>query len=435
MSQKQSSEIIEKIQNLLSHYAQEVNEYLQFSQMESPLDASRFVQVLVLGWLKEGQASLNRLAHSASDLGLQISASALHERMNSRAVMLLAGVLNRALEDLRRSCPLALQRLKSFQGIYITDSSQIALPAALSELFKGNQGNAMLKMQVTWDYLHGNLAALELVDGKSADQNCRLHLQNAQKGSLQLFDLGYFKQEYLAEIANQEAYFVSRYKAKTGLYKLLGESFDLVAHLKALSGTEADLDLRLGGRVKLALRLLARRLSPSAAAAKKRKARKLARKQGQTLSAAYLYLLNWEILLTNLPATDWSLSEVFDLYAIRFQIEWLFRIWKDQLDLDKLGNWRIERLLCQLYAHFLAALLSHLLTAAWRWGDFEYSFAKAVMIIQDAVKDLLRALADSLEALCLWLGNLERDFHRFARKNKRRKAPSTLQTIYNWDPA
>ncbi len=50
-------------------------------------------------------------------------------------------------------------------------------------------------------YLHGNLAALEVQDGKTPDQQSHLHISHAQAGTLQLFDLGYFKQEYLRDIA------------------------------------------------------------------------------------------------------------------------------------------------------------------------------------------------------------------------------------------
>ena len=433
MSKRESNELFAEIQNLLSVYAQEVNQWLEFSQRASALDAENFVQVLVLGWLKKKKASLNELAHAAQDLGLALTGSALHERINSKAVMLLAGILQRALHTLRKACPLPVKKLESFQGIYVTDSSQIALPAGMAKIFAGNQGNAMLKLQVTWDYLNGNLAMLELKDGKSSDQKATWHIQQAARGSLQLFDLGYFKQEYLRDLAQKEVYFVCRYKAKTGLYDWEAQApFALVAELKNLPKNENDYSLLLGGRTKLGLRLLVRRLSQAAAEARRRKAKKIARKQGQTLTADYLYLLGWDILLTNLPRETWSLEEVFDLYPIRFQIEWLFRIWKEQLGMDELGDWSVERTLCQLYAHFLGAILVHLLTAAWRWGEFEYSFFKAVQIIQNAVKALMTCLRRFGWGFGAWLKRLEHDFHHFARKTKRRKSPSTLQKIYNW---
>lgn len=143
-------------------------------------------------------------------------------------------------------------------------------------------------------------------------------------------------------------------------------------------------------------------------------------------------MLAWDILVTNLERDDWTIAQVFDLYPIRFQIEWLFRIWKSQVGVDKLGDWRVERILCQVYAHLLAAILCHILTAAWRWGEFEYSFAKSVQIIQTAIQGLMRCLARAGWGFSAWLQRLKEDFRIFGCKTKRRKSPSTAQLIYNW---
>jgi hypothetical protein len=433
MSDKKSNKCYQEIQEMLVVYAEKANEWVRFSERDTELDAKSFVQTVVLGWLKKKDASLNELAHSAMDLGLKITGSALHERMGKQAVMLLASVLQQALDVLRKPCRVPLKLLEKFTGVYITDSTQISLPQSMYEIFRGNQDNSMLKLQVTWDYLSGNLAAIELEDGRHPDQKCQLHVSHAQAKTLQLFDLGYFKQEYLRDIDQQDAYFVSRYQSQTALYHLeTQEAFDLIAWLQTLQANQAELHLRLGGRVKLPVRLLVRRLSQEATDARRRKAKQKARQQGKTCSAHYLALLAWDILVSNLDEHDWSLSQIFDLYPIRFQIEWLFRIWKSQLGLDVLGNWRVERILCQLYAHLLAAVLIQLLTANWRWHEFEYSLAKSVQIIQSAVKDLMRCLVRSGWGFSIWLQRLERDFRSFGCKTKRRKSPSTVQIIYNW---
>lgn len=433
MSKKKSTELQERIQRLLIDYAEEANEWTQFSERDTQLNAVNFVQTLVLGWLKKGDASLNELAHSAKDLGIEISASALHERINLDAVMLLASVVQRALEGLREPCPLQIEQLSQFKGIYITDSTQIALPSALADIFRGAKSNAIVKLQVTWDYLNGNLAAIEVEDGRSADQKCTLHVSHAQSGTLQLFDLGYFKQEYLRDIDQQDAYFVSRYQSQTGLYQIEDElSFDLVAWLKTLKSNEAQIPILLGGRTKHPLRLVVRRLSKKVAAARRRKARKKAKKNGQTASKRHLFLQGWDMLLTNLPADDWTIQQLFDLYGIRFQIEWVFRIWKDQMDLDYCGNWRIERVLVQLYAHLLGAILAHTLTTHWRWDTVEFSFVKCVQIIQTATQGLMRCFARQGYGLAAWIKRLTDDFRQFGLKSKRRKSPSTLQMIDNW---
>jgi len=433
MSRKKSSQLYEGIQKMLVDYARQANEWAQFSQRETAITAETFVQTLVLGWLKKQDASLNELAHAAGELGVAVTGSALHERMGQEGVMLLAGVLKLTLEAMQKAYPLDLTVLQRFKGVYITDSSQIALPAHMASIFRGNQANSMLKLHVTWDYLHGNLAALELVEGRSPDQTCQMPVTHAQAGTLNLFDLGYFKQEYLRDIDEQGAYFVCRYQSQTAVYDPeTGMGLALVSWLKTVSVNEVQRRVLLGGRVKWPVRLVARRLSQQAAAARRRKAKHKARQQGKTCSAAYLFLLGWDILVTNLKETAWSLAQIFDLYPLRFQIEWLFRIWKDQLGVDELGDWRVERVLCQLYAHLLAALLTHLLTAPYRWTEVEYSFAKCVHIVQSAVTGLMRCLARAGWGFAAWLQRLEEDFRSFGCKTKRRKSPSTVQIIYNW---
>jgi Transposase DDE domain len=433
MSEGKSSKSYEEIQNLLIRYAQESNEWAHFSERDSKLDAAQFVQAVVLGWLKKKDASLNELAHAAEDLGISISGAGLHDRMDAAGVMLLAGVLDLALKRMRQASSLPIQALECFQGIYITDSSQVALPAALVDLFRGNQSNSMLKLQVTWDYLHGNLAAVEIEEGRSCDQRCRLHVSHAQANTLQLFDLGYFKQEYLVEIDRQAAYFVTRYQSQTAVYEPEdGCAFDVSDWLKGMVGDEAERTVLLGGRVKLPVRFVVRRLAAKAAAARRRKAKLKAQQQGKRCSSAYLFLLGWDILVTNLSSESWAIGQIFELYPLRFQIEWLFRIWKDQLGVDELGDWRIERVMCQLYAHLLGVILCHGLSAAWRWGEWEYSFFKIVQVIQAAVPGLMRCLARAGWGFAAWLRRLQEDFRRFGRKTKRRKSPSTLQIIYNW---
>jgi len=74
------------------------------------------------------------------------------------------------------------------------------------------------------------------------------------------------------------------------------------------------------------------------------------------------------------------------IYPIRKQIEWIFRVWKSQLQVHYFGkNWRIERVLCQRYPHLIGILLCHRLTAGWLLQDKqEHSFSKCVKLFSIA---------------------------------------------------
>jgi len=434
MSSSKCSSKEAQLQVVLDELVQQANEICRFSQRNRQLNAERFVQVLVLGWLQQADASLNELAQSAQRLGCWVTGSAINERIGVTAIEMLGRVLVGALRHRVRQSRLPMGALNSFTAIHVTDSTQISLPEALLAEFRGANNNAMVKLQVTFDYLTGEWVALEIVEGKTPDNHSALPLQQALAGSLNLFDLGYFKQERLRNIAAQDAYFVSRYQSQTALYEpQTGEQLHLADWLPTLAVNEAERRVQLGSRVHLPVRLVVRRLPQKAAAARRRKAKKKYKGQGKTCSKAYLLLLGWDILISNLPAQTWTRTQIFDLYPIRTQIEWLFRVWKSQLKVDHFGNWRIERVLCQLYAHLIGILLCQRLSAGWLWRDGqEYSLLKCVQILQAHVTDLMQCIAHGWRGLRTWQRNLEAAFTQFGRKTKRKKAPSTCQILMGW---
>ncbi len=145
-----------------------------------------------------------------------------------------------------------------------------------------------------------------------------------------------------------------------------------------------------------------------------------ARRDGKTCSAAHLALQSWDLYLTNLP-TEWTSQDICNLCKLRWQIELSFRMWKSQLRLTYVAAWRIERVLCQLYAHLIGCVLAHALTADWRCHeDIEYSPVKLLQryfltLWSEAVSPLTFCLQDA--------------FKRFARRDKRKKAPSTFSVF------
>lgn len=434
MSVSKCSSKEEELQVVLDELVQQANEICQFSRRNRELTAERFVQVLVLGWLRQADASLNELAQSAQDLGCSVTGSAINERIGEAAVELLGRVLVSALRHRVQYSRLPITAFEAFTAIHVTDSTQVGLPKALFAEFQGGNGDAKVKLQVTLDYLTGQWVALEMVDGKAADNKSDLPLKQAIAGSLNLFDLGYFKQERLRDIDAQGAYFVSRYQSQTAVYEPeTGDKLNLVKWLQGLCVNEAERLVELGSRVQLSVRLVVRRLPQKAADARRRKAKKKYKGQGKVCSKAYLFLLGWDILISNLPVGDWSLEQIFDLYPIRTQIEWLFRVWKSQMKVAYFGNWRIERVLCQLYAHLIGILLCQRLSAGWLWRDGqEYSLFKCVQIIQDRIDDLMKCIVRNWWGAKTWRRKLENAFRQFGRKSKRKKAPSTLQILMDW---
>lgn len=406
---------------VLDELAVEANRVCHFSQRKRNLDAASFVKLLVWGWFAQPKASLNQLAAFAEHLGQHITPQAIAERLDASAVMLLMQVLEGVLHQQVFVASLPSHKLRQFKGIYLTDSTQLSLPAALNFLFAGQGSGSQVKVQLCLEYLSGCVSGLELEAGRTPDQKCLLPLKQGQAGSLHLFDLGYFKQDHLALLNEQQAFYVSRYQSQTALYDdQTGEQIELLTYLRASDQPDTEIKVALGAHLHTPARLIAHRLAPKLAAARRRKAKRKARNDGRTCSAAHLALQGWDLYLTNLPP-EWTRQDIQNLYKLRWQIELIFRTWKSQLQLAHFGQWRMERVLCQLYAHLIGCVLSQALTAHWRCRErVEYSPVKLLQLLQQSFLTIWH------ETFAYFTFCLEDAFKHFGRKDKREKAPSSL---------
>jgi hypothetical protein len=324
---------------------------------------------------------------------------------------------------------------RPFQAVHILDSTHISLPDALQTWYQGLGGNGPIagaKLQLSYEYLSGELSALELMDGRRPDQKCRFHCQLAQPDSLHLFDLGYFVQEVFASLDQAGAYFVSRLHSQAGLYwnKEDAQAFDLPAYLSSLEGDRFEFGALLGSRVRLPVRVLVQRLPPEVAATRRRKAKNRRRRAGKTASSRLLTLQDWQIFISNVPQSYLTLEQVCLVYRVRWQIELIFKLWKSKAKLATIGPWREERVRCQLYARLIALLLFHRLIAPIRFSShFELSPTKAFRVMRRHTQKLILAMAAGWDNLPAVFKRLEVDFHRFAAKDKRKKSPSTYRLL------
>lgn len=423
------------LQAFLETYAEEVGRETGFVQRRSKLNSGLFVKTLVLSCVDKPEASLNQMVQWSDELGLELTAQGLDKRFNERAVIFLWRLVERAVVRLRRQIRIPEQHLEQFKEISIIDSTQVALPACMRLQFAGSGGNASaasIKFQLRFDYLAGHIGALEVQAGRHPDQACQLHRQNLLIGSLQLFDLGYFDQSALADIAQAEAYFICRLHPQVGLYESVKacKSIDMVDWLKHLKGDQHEFECYVGSQERVPVRVLLQRLPAGIIEERHRKAQASARRKGKTYSQSHMALLDWSILITNLPNPKLSFEQVMALYPIRWQIELIFKLWKSHAKLASVGHWRPERVLCHLYARLLALVLFHWLIAPWRFGEWgELSLTKSFHVFQRYMFPLAQVIVAHWHAIEALLQKMTRDFLHFALKDKRRKSPSSFQSF------
>jgi hypothetical protein len=426
----------QQLQAILQDKAEELGQEMGLVQRESKLGAMQLVVTVVLGWLHNPSASLNQLAQLSGRLGVEISAAGIHQRIGMAAVAVLQGLLRYSLGLLISPYRLSGTVLSQFNGVMVVDSTVISLPAHLARLWAevgGDGSPAAVRLQLGLDVLSGNLEAIESEDGRRVDQQSTLIVRLIRRGRLLLFDLGYFNQDTLAAIDTGGAYFVCRYKFRTALYQpnTPDQSINLLNYLSGTVGIHPHtLAVLVGRRQRLPLRLIAQRLPKSVAAERRRKAKRKAKHDGQTLSAAYLALLDWSLYLTNTTPEQLTDTQVITTYRMRWQVELVFKLWKSNAQLDHIRQWRTERVLAHLYARLLGLIIFHWLIAPVRAiYRLDLSFVKAFQVFQSHVFDWLTAIVHGWQSLTQHLDQFASDLRRFACKDKRRKQPSTWQQL------
>lgn len=429
---KEIVEIRMTLQKVFGIGIEEIAQEKGFVQRLSKLTGLKFVEIWVMGFLEQPTASLNYLVQVAADINVNITKQGLQDRLSRGAVDFLTAVLKRCTIQLRNKLPMDLSLLKKFNGIQIVDSSGFGLPDSLQSEFPGSGGDgpkSALKLQVIWDFLHGNFLEIVTQDGTQPDQSFRQHALQILPGWLCLSDLGYFALETLETIVQIQAYFISRWLTGCGLVDPDTETkFDLLAYLQDTTHNQLELNLWVGLQKRIACRLLAIRLSPESVEEKRRQLREKARRKGRAVSATSLAWLEWSIFITNVPL-DWlTLEQISLVYRLRWQIELLFKLWKSECQIDRIAGRLRARVLCEIYAKLIGSVLFQYVSFPLRWTDRELSPVKAIQTFRRYAILLAQALPnpDQLDAL---LAKLFAIWRRCGFKDKHQIQLTTCQRI------
>ena len=385
------TDIAEAMQEVLTKRADELARETGFIKRQRKMTGSGFVQALVFGWLAEGEARLETLSQSCKNVSVTISRQGLHQRFTPEAARFLEAVLYESLSQVIRATPVETELLSRFKGVYVLDSTVINLPIELEDLWEGCQGSA-LKLSVCWDLLSGELIEVDLQDAREHDQKSMLQFRTVPANVLRLTDLGYFKLDVLQDIANKGGLWVTRYKLKTTLLDEHHKQLDLENLLLSSEGDTIDLPVYLGASHQIPCRLIAQRIPDEALKQRQEQLKRWESKQQKQASAMKWALLGWSIYVTNANPEQLSTEEVVLMIRVRWQIELLFKLWKDVIDID---DWRTEhvwRILCEVYAKFIACIIQHWLMISGGIHSLDKSMTQATSPIQNWAWALAYAL-------------------------------------------
>ena len=375
-----------------------------------------------------------------------ISRQALWKRINQGALDLLTGCLARVLAGVPEATGAALECLPAgIRRVLVLDSTVIGLHPSLAAFFPGasNQTGsvqAAARVQATLDLLTGRFVEFSLGSFRDNDQKAAAWMPGVLRaGDLILRDLGYFTLSSLRRIAAKGAFFVTRLRLDTTLYRQDATQLDLLAELRAACGDVHEMHVLAGATIKLPARLVAVRLDPQVAAERRRKA-KANRDKRLKWTQQRAELLGWSITLDNLPA-EVPAKRVYPIYALRWRVEVVFKSWKSHLGMRRpltrpVGEKQARAtLLACLIAAALAASCHAWLTARDKPGASagavpDLSLLKTVPLIAEMLAAMIQPAALDPAALLRQIA-----YHcRYEQRRKRQNFMEAMRSTF-FDPS
>ena len=369
-----------------------------------------FVQValiLVLGWWKQPQAGPSTLSRFAGSLGVRIEKQGLDCHFTERTATWLLALLRRAVEYVVCAHAVSLPLLQQFRAVLIEDGSSISLPSVLRSVWRGCGGRAAsagkdaktqaaLKVTVRWDRLSGRLQGPYLQEGRQHELKSVLREQVIVPGSLWIADLGYWSLKWLRAVSQSGVYFLMRYKAGIVLWQGK-QRLDLLSVLPQVTGERLELLVAVGAdKVVSGVRLVAERVPDEVTLQRQERIRAYADDHGKPVNPLVWELAHWTIVLTNVPVCMLSFEQVLALLRARWQVELLFKLWKESGLLD---DWEASdpwRILCEVYAKLLAMVVQHWFVLLSCWDDPHRSLSAVAEVLREQVPTLVHGLLGHL---------------------------------------
>jgi len=309
--------------------------------------------------------SYSKLAFLLGLLGANVSKQGVSERINRYAVVFMKQVLNAVINSISGIDPVyKTGAFKSFRRVYLQDSTNLSLPEHLSEFYPGskNQSNkkcAGMKIQAVFNLINERLSDFSLSSFRRNDQAASKDiLRLIKKNDLVIRDLGYFAIPVFEKLINMGAFFLSRFRNDVALYQPgSGKRINLLALLKKHSSL--DIEVLLGAKHRLPVRLVALPVPDNIANERRRKAKKN-RDRRCNPSKETLQLLGWQIFVSNVGRDIWDPTTIQKVYAIRWRIEIIFKAWKSHLSLNKIPQTvNKNQLDVYIYSHLLNIIFFH----------------------------------------------------------------------------
>ena len=320
----------------------------------------------------------------------------------------------------------------AFNRVVLHDSTTLRLPDRFCKVFKGSANQSkrtqsIMKIQLVSDLLNGRILSLSLSGFTRNDQAASGDILSvASHGDLVLRDLGYFVIESFKSMIERGIFFLSRYRHGIALLEsATHKRIDLCGMLKKQS--VLDIDVLLGLERRVPVRLVASPV-PEAVANQRRRKAKANRDKRSHPSKEHLFLMGWNIFITNVDRNVWTHKDLQPIYRLRWRIEIIFKAWKSHLKIAELNFASEAMLRLSVMTKLLFCALTHNACAALELltsDDMHVSLLRLARILADCASLVAAAVLDLSPAQ--FLSHLVRS-HAFYEQRPDRQNFSQLLT-------
>ena len=209
-----------------------------------------------------------------------------------------------------------------------------------------------------------------------------------------------------------------------------GQRLCLQSVLPPRVGQTKEMHVLVGEEQRYRMRLLMLRVPEEVAEQRRQDLRSDATRRGRVVSQRALALADWTILLTDAPSKRLSLEEALILLRERWQMEVLYKLWKQYGQIDEWRTAHSWRVLCELYAKLIGMVLQHWLIVLFAWQNAQRSLVKLAQVVRDTAWTLMEALTGQRE-LSAVLRLIERRMRTGCSMNTRNKHPNSAQLLKN----
>jgi hypothetical protein len=348
--------------------------------------------------------------------GCDMSAQALEKRFTPSAADFLLSLLSGAAQVAMQAPDLSTALLTRFAGVYLQDGSVIGLPNELEGLYRGCGGNtdesgkSGLRIQVRINMNNGELLGPWVQEARTCERKGAgsFEAHPLAENALRVSDSNFFTLKDMRQITDQKQWFLTCAKADLKLQDDFGVNYDMIQFIKKHEHKKViDEWVTIGCTTptRQRVRLLAFRVSDETEKKRREQVNKDTKvrakgsrrdvrvgkkhqrpsKDGRhrrRVGKKRFALSGWTILLTNVPQTLLAPFEARALMRCRWQIELIWRLWKQRGQVD---IWRSEksfRILCEIYAKLLAMMVQHWLLIVGCWSEPHRSLVKASLAVR-----------------------------------------------------